>query len=78
VQDQYLYGADMLVAPVWQAGQGARTVVLPSGAEWEHLWTGTRHVGGQTLTVEAPVGQPAVFFRPDSRFAELFRGTRAI
>jgi alpha-glucosidase len=78
VQDQYLYGADMLVAPVWQAGQGARTVVLPSGAEWEHLWTGARHVGGQTLTVEAPVGQPAVFFRPDSRFADLFRGTRAI
>jgi alpha-glucosidase len=78
VQDQYLYGADMLVAPVWQAGQCARPVVLPSGTEWEQLWTGARHAGGQTITVEAPIGQPAVLFRPDSRFADLFRGTRAI
>ena len=37
-----------------------------------------RVADGAAFTVEAPVGQPAVFFRPDSRFADLFRGTRAI
>lgn len=78
IQDQYLYGADMLVAPVWQAGQGARPVYLPQGTEWEHLWTGQRLAGGQQIEAEAPIGTPAVFFRPDSAFAALFRGLRAL
>ena len=76
VQDQYLYGRDMLVAPVWQAGQDARPVVLPAGTDWESLWTGGRLPGGQVVEAPAPIGRPAVFFRPDSAFAPLFREVR--
>lgn len=78
VQDQYLYGRDMLVAPVWQAGQDARPVVLPAGTDWEALWTGDRLPGGQVVEAPAPIGRPAVFFRPDSAFAELFRAARGL
>ncbi|WP_347267697.1 alpha-glucosidase [Paracoccus sp. (in: a-proteobacteria)] len=78
VQDQYLYGADMLVAPICEAGQDARQVWLPSGTEWEQLWTGQRQTGGQSITASAPIGAPAVWFRPDSAFADLFRSLRSL
>lgn len=73
IQDQYLYGADMLVAPVWQAGQQSRQVYLPSGHDWEQVWSGELLAGGQWIEAPAPIGRPAVYFDPRSSFAELFR-----
>ena len=70
VQDQYLYGADLLVAPVIEAGAVTRTAYLPEG-RWRHLWSGRDHAPGWH-DVPAPVGQPPVFYRPDSAFAPLF------
>lgn len=72
IQDAYLYGPDLLVAPVWHAGARDRTAYLPAGADWVHVWSGARHTGGQEVTVAAPFGQPAVFYRPESAFADLF------
>lgn len=71
VQDQYLYGADMLVAPVVEAEATAREVILPGDKPWRHLWTGKDFAPG-THTVAAPYGQPPVFYLPDSAFAPLF------
>jgi alpha-glucosidase len=76
IQDAYLYGADLLVAPVWQAGKMEWTTYLPKGAEWIHVWTGRTFKGGQEATVAAPFGQPPVFSRAGTRFAELFAGLR--
>ena len=70
VQDQYLYGADMLVAPVVEADQTARDVILPEG-KWVHLWSGVEYTQG-THAIAAPNGQPPVFTRKDSKFAPLF------
>ncbi len=78
IQDAYLYGAELLVAPVWQAGQNERTLYLPKGAEWVHVWSGATHDGGQEVTVAAPLGQPPVFFRKDAENAGLFAGIRTI
>ncbi|HEV7278061.1 MAG TPA: alpha-glucosidase [Devosiaceae bacterium] len=78
IQDQYLYGPDMLVAPVWQAGQQSRQVYLPGGNTWEHLWTGAPAAGGEWIDAPAPLGQPAVYFDPTSPFADLFRQVRAL
>ncbi|MBC2668804.1 alpha-glucosidase [Novosphingobium piscinae] len=71
VQDQYLYGADLLVAPVIEAGQTARPVVLPGEGVWRHVWSGADLAAG-THVVAAPFDQPPVFYRPDSAFAALF------
>ena len=71
VQDQFLYGADLLVAPVITAGATARDVVLPGTTPWRALWTGAEWPPG-THRVAAPLGQPPVFYRPDSAFAALF------
>lgn len=77
IQDAYLYGQDMLVAPVWQAGQGERTLYLPKGETWVHVWSGATFEGGEA-TVAASLGQPAVFYRAVSPFAGLFAGLRAL
>ena len=76
IQDAYLYGADLLVAPVWQAGATEWSTYLPEGAEWVHVWSGRTFPGGQDATVPAPFGEPPVFYRASSDFAELFAGLR--
>lgn len=71
VQDQYLYGTDMLVAPVVEAQATARPVILPGDQPWRHLWSGEDFAPG-THMIEAPYGRPPVFYRPSSTFAPLF------
>lgn len=75
IQDQFLYGADMMVAPVIERGAVSRQVYLPGGAgqTWRHIWTGADFAPGWH-DVAAPIGQPPVFYRPESRFADLFAG----
>ncbi len=73
VQDQYLYGPDLMVAPVIEEGAVARQVILPGRAPWRHVWTGHDFAPG-THMVDAPVGQPPVFYRPQSAHAALFAG----
>ncbi len=76
IQDAYLYGPDLLVAPVWQAGKMEWTTYLPEGIDWIHVWSGRTFAGGQEVTVAAPFGQPPVFHRAGSGFADLFSGLR--
>ena len=78
IQDAYLYGRDLLVAPVWQAGQTGRMLYLPKGEEWTYVWSGVSYAGGQEITIEAPIGQPPVFYRTGTEFAELFAGLRKL
>ena len=77
LQGSYLYGRDLLVAPVVCAGAQTWPVYLPAGVDWVHLWSGARFRGGRTVTVAAPFGQPPVFWRDDSPFAALFEQIEA-
>lgn len=67
---QYLYGEDVLVAPVHQEKQSEWEVYLPEDT-WVHLWSGREYPGGY-VTVEAPIGYPPVFYRKESKWKELF------
>ncbi|MFZ9394616.1 MAG: alpha-glucosidase [Erythrobacter sp.] len=71
VQDQFLYGEELLVAPVIEQGATAREVALPGNAPWRHLWTGQDYLPG-SHRVAAPIGQPPVFYRPDRAHSALF------
>ncbi len=71
VQDAFLYGADLLVAPVIEEGAFARDVTLPGEAPWRHIWSGKDYAPGQH-SIAAPINEPPVFYRPDSAFAALF------
>jgi alpha-D-xyloside xylohydrolase len=63
VADQYLLGAELLVAPVVEPHATDRRVYLPHGAEWTHAWTGQAHAGGQWIDVAAPRAEIPVFIR---------------
>jgi alpha-glucosidase len=76
IQDAYLYGPDVLVAPVWQAAKTEWSTYLPEGAEWVHAWSGKTFIGGQDATVPAPFGEPPVFYRASSEYTALFAGLR--
>lgn len=78
VETQYLYGADLLVAPVIETGAETWPVYLPAGADWVHLWSGARHEGGRDIEVAAPVGQPPVFYRAGSPHMALFAGLASL
>jgi alpha-glucosidase/alpha-D-xyloside xylohydrolase len=46
--DEYLWGRDILVAPVTEPGASARTLYLPRGA-WYDFWTQERVEGGREI-----------------------------
>jgi alpha-glucosidase len=70
VQYQYLYGRDLLVAPVITEGAKNRRVYLPED-RWVHLWSGKEY-GGGAVRVDAPLGSPPVFYRKDSDRRDYF------
>jgi len=62
VHDQFMIGSDILVAPITTEGTTSREVYLPAGS-WTHLWSGLALEGPTTMTIDAPIGQPAAFAR---------------
>lgn len=69
VKDEYLFGPELLVAPVTDANT-RRVVYLPKG-DWVDLWTGTTYAGERTLVVDAPTEVIPVFARAGAVLAEI-------
>ena len=69
VKEQYMYGSDLLVAPVAYKDVMQRKVYLPFGATWTDLYTGELFMGGQEIMVDAPLEKIPVFIR-DRRHPE--------
>lgn len=65
VNDQFLWGKNLLVAPVMAAGQTSRPVVLPPG-RWFDWWTDQPYNGGATVNVSAPLSRMPLFVRGDA------------
>ena len=65
IADEYLFGPDILVAPVTELGARSREVYLPGGeaTTWTNLHDGAVYAGGQTVTVEAPLDVVPAFAR---------------
>jgi len=63
--DEYLFGEDLLVAPVVTRGATSRTVFFPPG-QWIDYWDGTVFEipeGGQYIEVTAPLEKLPLFLR---------------
>jgi alpha-glucosidase len=72
--EEFLVGSELLVAPVLDPGRDTVRAYLPAG-EWVHVWSGRAHgrpEHGSWVTVEAPLGRPAVFHRKGSAVGEAF------
>lgn len=63
VDTAYLFGRDLLVAPVLELGARTWDVYLPAGASWTDAWTGDEYAGGQSVTVDAPLDRIPLFLR---------------
>ncbi|WP_417561451.1 alpha-glucosidase [Marinomonas sp.] len=76
IQYQYLFGRDLLVAPVYNQGETVKKLYLPED-EWVHVWSGETFTGGW-VKVDAPVGQPPVFYRKKSKSVHLLESIQYI
>jgi alpha-D-xyloside xylohydrolase len=68
LKDQYMFGPDILVAPVLYQGARERKVYLPKGVEWLDLHSLKKYSGETTITASAPLDIIPVFLkngRPD-------------
>ena len=61
VEDQFMFGPDILVAPILAADIRSRSVYLPAGATWRDAWTGTECEGGTTVEADAPLERIPVY-----------------
>ncbi len=67
VDDQFLFGPDILVAPILHAGARSRDVYLPAGTAWTDAWTGQKLSGGEHVTADAPLTRIPVYLREGAR-----------
>jgi alpha-glucosidase/alpha-D-xyloside xylohydrolase len=63
--DEYLWGANLLVAPVVEKGAVARQVYLPHGG-WYDFWTGEQVVGGREITRKVDLETIPIYVRAGS------------
>lgn len=63
MEDAYMFGPDLLVAPVMEAGVKTREVYLPKGANFVESYTGKVYEGGQKVEAKAPLNVIPVFVR---------------
>jgi len=66
INDQYLFGHALLVAPVTEYKARSRSVYFPQGADWYDMLTGQKYTGGRSATVQAPEDNIPVFVRAGS------------
>ena len=71
IDDEYMFGPDILVAPVLSEGAESRKVYLPEGVKWRESSTGRVYDGGQTASANAPIDIIPVFIR-DGKDIEIY------
>ncbi len=61
INDQFMFGPDFMVCPVYKYGARKREVYFPAGTNWFDFNTGNYIKGGQTVSVDAPYGRIPLF-----------------
>lgn len=69
ISDEYMFGPDILVAPVVYEGMRKREVYLPAGKKWKEVRTGRVYDGNTTVSCDAPITEIPVFTTNGSDFA---------
>lgn len=64
IEDEYMFGNDLLVCPVMQQNVSQRKVYLPplpNGEKWKDTASGNLYESGQTIIAQTPISQIPVF-----------------
>ncbi|MDQ3795477.1 MAG: alpha-glucosidase, partial [Actinomycetota bacterium] len=75
LDEQFMVGSEFMVAPVLDPGEKTVEIYLPAG-RWVHVWSGREYGSperGVYETVDAPIGEPAVFYREGSEAGRRFQ-----
>ena len=71
LDDQYMFGSDILFAPILNPGQTEREVYLPKG-KWVRTTDKTVYDGGRTVTVKADPTEFVAFARAGAEVIDVF------
>jgi alpha-D-xyloside xylohydrolase len=63
ITDEYMFGPDLLISPVYAFKARSRKVYLPAGAGWYNLYDGKYLTGGQFIEAAAPYTRMPVFVK---------------
>jgi len=67
IQDQFMFGNELLVSPVVEQNAHSRKVYLPkTTGRWSDFWTGERYDAGQTMRAAAPLETIPLFVKAGS------------
>lgn len=72
LDDEFMLGSEILVAPILEKKARAREVYLPKG-QWVHVWSRKTYGSPDQpteLSIAAPIGEPPVFVRAGSQQGE--------
>jgi len=67
VEDEFMFGPDLLVAPVLHEGARCREVYLPAGTDWADAWSGSTLKGGVQIMVDAPLECIPLYLRGSAK-----------
>ncbi len=70
----FMYGPDLFIGLRTNSHQKRLKLILPRGT-WIHFWTGLQYDSG-SVVINVPPGYPAIFYKPESEFANLFDSIR--
>ena len=76
VADEFMFGPDILVAPVTEQGARERDVYLPEGASWLDAWTGQPVEGHGWVKAPAPLEHIPVYLRGGGALKSLSGGSK--
>lgn len=63
ITDEYMFGPDLLINPVYTYKARTRKVYLPVDVNWYNLYNGKSFTGGQTIEADAPYTKMPVFVK---------------
>ena len=63
INDEFMVGGDVLVAPVVKEGTNTRGIYLPTGADWIDWWTGARLESGKMHYIQFPPDKLPIYIR---------------
>jgi alpha-glucosidase len=82
VEDQYMFGDRIMVAPIVDQGKERRRVYLPRGSRWVDYWTGQTYAGGRYLERQTGIETLPLYVRGGSiiprRETQLYTGEKPL
>ena len=60
--DEFLWGRDLLIAPIYKPGATSREIYLPAG-DWYDWWTNEKSRGGKTISKTVDLSIMPVYVR---------------